>query len=98
MASVIPAFVIAAALRVLDTHGVLIVVYLLFNVPFTVLMMRGFFEEISKDIEEAAMIDGCFHAEDAHQDCDTSGHAGHCCHPRFSASSTPGMNFFMRCC
>ena len=59
VASVIPAFVIAAALRVLDTHGVLIVVYLLFNVPFTVLMMRGFFEEISKDIEEAAMIDGC---------------------------------------
>lgn len=49
----IPAFVIAGTL------GVLIVVYLLFNVPFTVLMMRGFFEEISWDIEEAAMIDGC---------------------------------------
>lgn len=59
VASVIPAFVIAGALGVLDTHGVLIVVYLLFNVPFTVLMMRGFFEEISRDIEEAAMIDGC---------------------------------------
>lgn len=59
VASVIPAFVIAAALGVLDTHGVLIVVYLLFNVPFTVLMMRGFFEEISREIEEAAMIDGC---------------------------------------
>jgi multiple sugar transport system permease protein len=57
--SVIPAFVIAALLRVTDTHGLLIVVYMLFNVPFTVLMMRGFFEEISRDIEEAAMIDGC---------------------------------------
>ncbi len=59
VASVIPAFVIAAALRVLDTHALLIVVYMLFNIPFTVLMMRGFFEEISRDVEEAAMIDGC---------------------------------------
>ena len=59
VASMIPAFVIAGALRVRDTHGVLIVVYLLFNIPFTVLMMRGFFDEIPRDIEEAAMIDGC---------------------------------------
>lgn len=59
VASVIPAFVIAASLRMLDTHGVLIIVYMLFNVPFTVLMMRGFFEEIPKEVEEAAMIDGC---------------------------------------
>lgn len=59
VASVIPVFVIAAALRVLDTHALLIVVYLLFNVPFTVLMMRGFFEEIPREVEEAAMIDGC---------------------------------------
>ncbi|MBQ7784907.1 MAG: carbohydrate ABC transporter permease [Clostridia bacterium] len=59
VASVIPAFVIAAQLRMIDTHAVLIIVYLLFNIPFTVLMMRGFFEEISREIEEAAMIDGC---------------------------------------
>ena len=59
VATVIPAFVIAAFLRVVDTHGVLIVTYLLFNVPFTVLMMRGFFEEIPRELEEAAMIDGC---------------------------------------
>lgn len=59
VASVIPAFIIAAQLKMIDTHAILIIVYLLFNVPFTVLMMRGFFEEISKEIEEAAMIDGC---------------------------------------
>lgn len=59
VASVIPAFVIASMLRVIDTHAVLIVVYLLFNIPFTVLMMRGFFDEISIEIEEAGKIDGC---------------------------------------
>lgn len=42
VASVIPIYVIAAAMKILDTHGILITVYLLFNVPFTVLMMRGF--------------------------------------------------------
>ena len=59
VASVIPIYVVAASLRILDTHGLLITVYLLFNIPFTVLMMRGFFEEIPVEIEEAAKVDGC---------------------------------------
>lgn len=59
VASIIPLFIIAAALQMLDTHAVLIITYLLFNIPFTVLMMQGFFEDISRDVEEAAMIDGC---------------------------------------
>ena len=59
VASVIPIYVIAAMLNILDTHALLITVYLLFNVPFTVLMMRGFFEEIPWEVEEAALVDGC---------------------------------------
>ena len=59
VASVIPIYVIAAAMKILDAHGILITVYLLFNVPFTVLMMRGFFEEIPVELEEAAKVDGC---------------------------------------
>ena len=59
VASVIPIYVIAAAMKILDTHGILITVYLLFNVPFTVLMMRGFFEEIPVELEEAARVGGC---------------------------------------
>ena len=59
VASVIPIYVIAALLRILDTHALIITVYLLFNIPFTVLMMRGFFEEIPWEIEEAALVDGC---------------------------------------
>lgn len=59
VASVIPVYVIAAALGVIDTHGILITVYLLFNIPFTVLMMRGFFEEIPVELEDAARVDGC---------------------------------------
>ena len=56
---VIPLYVLAAEFKILDTHALLITVYLLFNLPYTVLMMRGFFEEIPYEVEESAMIDGC---------------------------------------
>lgn len=59
MALVIPYFLMAVFTGVLDTRVVLIVCYLLFNIPFTILMMRGFFEDIPVEIEEAGKIDGC---------------------------------------
>lgn len=58
MASVIPIFVMASLLGVLDTHIVLIICYMLFNIPFTIWMMRSFFEEIPLALEEAAFVDG----------------------------------------
>jgi len=58
MASVIPIFVMASLLNVLDTHFVLVVCYMLFNIPFTIWMMRSFFEEIPVALEEAAFVDG----------------------------------------
>ena len=59
MAIVIPYFLMAMAARLLDTRVILIICYLLFNIPFTILMMRGFCEDIPKEIEEAGKIDGC---------------------------------------
>ena len=59
MAVVIPYFLIAMAAGLLDTRVILIICYLLFNIPFTILMMRGFFEDIPIEIEEAGKIDGC---------------------------------------
>ena len=59
IAIVIPIFLIARFLGVLDTRVLLVFVYLIFNVPFTVWMMKGFFDEIPKEIEEAGMVDGC---------------------------------------
>ncbi|RJX41638.1 carbohydrate ABC transporter permease [Paenibacillus pinisoli] len=58
MASVIPIFVMASLLGILDTHLVLIICYMLFNIPFTIWMMRSFFEEIPVALEEAAFVDG----------------------------------------
>lgn len=59
MAIVIPFFIMAQLLNVLDTHIVLIISYMLFNIPFAIWMLRGFFEEVPEEIEEAALIDGC---------------------------------------
>lgn len=59
MATVLPFFVMASLCNILDTRLVLIIAYMLFNIPFTIWMMRGFFEDIPYEIEEAARVDGC---------------------------------------
>jgi multiple sugar transport system permease protein len=56
--TVIPLFMMLRDLRLLNSLAGLILVYTAFNLPFVVWMMRGFFEEVSKEIEEAAMLDG----------------------------------------
>jgi len=59
IAFTIPYFIIGRFTGVLDTHVILIIASLTFNLPFTVWMMRGFFEEIPKELEESAKVDGC---------------------------------------
>jgi multiple sugar transport system permease protein len=55
---VIPAFLLAEKLSLLNTWTSLIVIYTAFNVSFVVWMMESFFREIPLDLEEAAMVDG----------------------------------------
>ena len=45
-----------------DTLWSLVVVYPTFTVPFCVWLLMGFFKSIPRDIEEAAMVDGCSRA------------------------------------
>ncbi|NRA87347.1 MAG: carbohydrate ABC transporter permease [Rhizobiales bacterium] len=54
-----PIYKIIAGLGLLNTLTSLIVVYTAFNVPFATFLMQSFFDGIPKDLEEAAMIDGC---------------------------------------
>ncbi len=55
---VIPYFVIAGILRLIDSPIVLILVYQTFAIPLVMWMSADQFRSISKQIEEAAMIDG----------------------------------------
>lgn len=59
MAVVIPYFTMAAAFKLLDTQILLVICYTTFNIPFTIWMMRGFIEDLPKELEEAAFVDGC---------------------------------------
>ncbi len=54
----VPLFLIMRDLRLVNTRLSLIIVYTGFNLPFVVWMMRGFFAEVPRDLEEAAMMDG----------------------------------------
>jgi multiple sugar transport system permease protein len=54
----LPLFLIMRDLRLLNTLLSLIIVYTGFNLPFVVWMMRGFFAELPRELEEAAMVDG----------------------------------------
>jgi multiple sugar transport system permease protein len=59
VASILPLFLFFRTLRWLDTYQALILTYALINVPFAVWMMKGFFEELPHELEEAALVDGC---------------------------------------
>lgn len=55
---VIPVFLMFRDLRLLDTQLGLILVYAAFNLPFTIWMMKGFVDEVPREYEDAAMMDG----------------------------------------
>lgn len=56
---VIPLFLLFTNLGQLDTPGALIFTYLGANLPFTLWLLRGFFAEVPRELEEAAQLDGC---------------------------------------
>lgn len=55
----IPYFRVFIALGLYDTLTSLIIAYLTFTLPFCVLMLRSYFLNIPRDMEDAAMVDGC---------------------------------------
>jgi len=61
IAVVVPFYLVFRMLGLLDTHIALILVYCLFNISFAVWVLKGFFDEIPLELEEAAMLDGSGH-------------------------------------
>jgi len=59
MLLVIPYFMIAKTLRLQDTRIIMILIMVAFNQPFAIWLMRGFFMSVPRELDEAAVIDGC---------------------------------------
>ncbi|MEV6735573.1 carbohydrate ABC transporter permease [Streptomyces sp. NPDC051104] len=59
IAMIIPVFLLLNDLGQYDKLSGLIITYLTFILPFTVWTLRGFIVNIPRELEEAAMVDGC---------------------------------------
>ena len=59
IAIMIPLYLIASRLNMLDRRITLVLVYCSFSLPFVIWMMRGYFQTIPRELEDAAMMDGC---------------------------------------
>ena len=59
IALAVPMFLVARKLGLTDKHITLIVAYATFLVPYVMWLMRGFFLSLPRELEEAAVIDGC---------------------------------------
>jgi ABC-type glycerol-3-phosphate transport system permease component len=56
---IVPIFQVNKSLGLNDTYLGLILPYTALGVPFAMIILRGFFDNFPKEIEEAAIIDGC---------------------------------------
>lgn len=59
MVYILPFYYLARLTGLYDTRLVLILALVAMNQPFTIWMLRGFFREVPRELDEAAMVDGC---------------------------------------
>ncbi|TWT25395.1 carbohydrate ABC transporter permease [Planomicrobium sp. CPCC 101110] len=57
--ALIPLFEILTWLDLINTRWALILTYVAFRLPLTIILIRAFFLSIPKELEESAIIDGC---------------------------------------
>ncbi|WP_280146672.1 carbohydrate ABC transporter permease [Bacillus velezensis] len=57
--SLVPLYSIIQSLGLYNTYWALILPYAAYRIPFTVILIRSYFLSISKELEEAAYLDGC---------------------------------------
>lgn len=59
IATAIPVYLVMRTLHLIDTKTALIIMNTSFNLPLVIWLMMGFFEQLPKELEESAMLDGC---------------------------------------
>jgi multiple sugar transport system permease protein len=59
IAFLVPLFVIYRRLGLINTHVGIVFTHIIIVLPMIIWIMAGFFEDIPRELEDAAMIDGC---------------------------------------
>ena len=54
----IPYFGLIVALKLFNTYAALVLTYMVFTLPYAILMMTGYFNTLPRELDEAVMIDG----------------------------------------
>lgn len=54
----IPYFGLIVGLRLYDTYWALILTYMVFTLPYAIIMMTGYFNTLPRDLDEAVFLDG----------------------------------------
>jgi multiple sugar transport system permease protein len=55
----IPFFLAYRRLGLMDSRTGLVIIFLTFNISLTIWVMSGFFDQVPRELDEAAIIDGC---------------------------------------
>ena len=54
----IPYFSLIVFLKLYNTYGALVLTYMIFTLPYAIIMMTGYFNTLPKELDEAVMMDG----------------------------------------
>jgi multiple sugar transport system permease protein len=60
---IIPLYIIFIAAGLLDSYVGLVMAHMTIGVPLATWLMKGFFDRVPRELEQAAMIDGCSHLQ-----------------------------------
>ena len=56
---ILPLFIIASSLQLINTPFVLIITYMSFALPYAIWLMAAYFQTVPVELEDAARLDGC---------------------------------------
>ncbi len=59
VAIMIPMYLVMCSYGLLDTHLAVILAHVTFTLPFTIWILKGYFQTVPLDLERAARVDGC---------------------------------------
>ncbi len=59
IALIVPLYLVVLRLGLLDNLLALVVTYLTFTLPFTIWLLKSYFQGIPRELEDAALVDGC---------------------------------------
>jgi multiple sugar transport system permease protein len=59
IAVIIPVYLLMSSVGLLDTFLGMVIIYMTISIPYSVWMLKSFFDDIPRELDEAAMVDGC---------------------------------------